>query len=105
MRGTPSWTSTPPSDGHVLVISKRHSTDLFDMAPGDLADVTSTAQRVAQVAVAAFGADGVNVVNCSGAEAWQSVFHFHLHVVPRYADKGRDRPELPWQADMPGDPG
>ncbi len=93
----------PASDGHVLVIPKRHSRDLLDITPDDLADVPRAAQRVAKAAVEAFGADGVNLLNCSGAEAWQSVFHFHLHVVPRYADATRDRLEVPWQPGATGD--
>jgi histidine triad (HIT) family protein len=46
------------------------------------------------------GADGVNVLNAAGAAAWQTVFHFHLHVIPRYRD---DPLRLPW-IPGPGDP-
>jgi histidine triad (HIT) family protein len=45
------------------------------------------------------GADGVNLLNCAGEAAWQTVFHFHVHVVPRYRDSLR----LPWTP-TPGDP-
>jgi histidine triad (HIT) family protein len=48
------------------------------------------------------GADGVNLLNNRGEHAWQTVFHFHLHVIPRYADKSRDRLQLPWIPE-PGD--
>lgn len=92
----------PASDGHLLVVPKRHSTDLLDIDPADLADVTRTAQRIAAVAVKELGADGVNLLNCCGADAWQTVFHFHLHVIPRYTDKNKDRLSLPWQP-TPGD--
>jgi len=95
----------PASDGHVLVIPKRHSRDLLDMTAEDLAEVTQTAQGIAKAVVEAFEADGVNLVNCSGAEAWQTVFHFHLHVVPRCVDKAKDRLALPWQPGAPADPG
>lgn len=94
----------PAADGHLLVVPKRHSTDLLDISPDDLAAVTAAAQRIAKVAMAEFGADGVNLLNCCGAEAWQTVFHFHLHVVPRYADQDKDRLLLPWTP-TPGDPG
>ncbi|WP_297734915.1 HIT domain-containing protein [Nocardioides sp.] len=57
----------PASDGHVLVISKRHSRDLLDISAEDLADVTSAAQRIAKAAVEVFDADGVNLLSCSGA--------------------------------------
>jgi histidine triad (HIT) family protein len=92
----------PATEGHLLVVPKRHSTDLMDIAAGDLTDVTLAAQRVARVAVRELGADGVNLLNCCGAAAWQTVFHFHLHVIPRYA--GRDGLTLPWRPGVPGDP-
>jgi histidine triad (HIT) family protein len=87
----------PASDGHLLVIPKRHSKDLLGVPADDLAAVTLTAQRIAKVAVVEFGADGVNLLNSCGAQAWQSVFHFHIHVIPRYRDKTKDRLALPWQ--------
>lgn len=92
----------PASDGHLLVVPKRHSRDLLDIDPGDLGDVTRAAQRIAAVAVTELGADGVNLLNCCGADAWQSVFHFHLHVIPRYVDRNKDRLSLPWRP-TPGD--
>jgi histidine triad (HIT) family protein len=49
------------------------------------------------------GAQGVNLFNCSGVAAWQSVFHFHMHVIPRYRDSGKDRMELPFQPGPPAD--
>jgi histidine triad (HIT) family protein len=93
----------PASDGHLLVVPKRHSNDLLEIAADDLAAVTLAAQRIAKAAVEELGANGVNLLNCCGAEAWQTVFHFHLHVVPRYVDKDRDRLTLPWEPGVPGD--
>lgn len=93
----------PGSDGHILVIPKRHSKDLFQIPVQDLTAVTLAAQRIAKAAVTEFGADGVNLLNCCGADAWQTVFHFHLHVIPRYVDKTKDRLVLPWQPGTPGD--
>ena len=93
----------PATDGHLLVIPKRHSKDLFDIPADDLTAVTLNAQRIAKVAAEEFGADGVNLLNCCGADAWQSVFHFHLHVILRYVDKTKDRLALPWEPGIPGD--
>lgn len=93
----------PASDGHLLVIPKRHSTDLFEIPADDLTAVTLAAQRIAKAAADVFGADGVNLLNCCGAAAWQSVFHFHLHVIPRYRDKTKDTLTLPWKPNVPGD--
>lgn len=93
----------PGSDGHLLVIPKRHSADLVEIPADDLVATTLAAQRIAEVVLSALGADGVNLLNCSGAEAWQTVFHFHLHVIPRYRDKSKDRLELPFEPGMPAD--
>lgn len=93
----------PGSDGHLLVIPKRHSADLVEISADDLAATTLAAQRIAKVTLSELGADGVNLLNCSGAEAWQTVFHFHLHVIPRYRDKNRDRLELPYEPGRPAD--
>ena len=93
----------PGSDGHLLVVPRRHSTDLLDIPAHDLAATTLAAQRIAKVAVIALVADGVNLLNCSGAAAWQTVFHFHLHLIPRYADKTRDRLTMPFEPGRPAD--
>ena len=61
--------------------------------------MTLAAQRLAKRAKDVLGADGVNLINSCGAAAWQTVFHFHMHVVPRYDD---DPLELPWTP-APGD--
>jgi histidine triad (HIT) family protein len=94
----------PGSHGHALVIPRSHATDLHSIDADDLAAVTATAQKVAGLAVEHLGADGVNLLNCAGADAWQTVFHFHMHVIPRYAGQPEKDPlVLPWQP-APGDP-
>jgi histidine triad (HIT) family protein len=90
------------TEGHALVISRAHATDLLDIDPDDLAACVHLAQEVAARAKVRLGADGVNLLNCSGADAWQSVFHFHLHVIPRFKDQpGKDAIGLPWDS-VPG---
>lgn len=93
----------PGSHGHLLVIPKRHSRDLLDIPADDLASVSRAAQRLAGAVISELDADGVNLLNCCGADAWQTVFHFHLHVVPRYVDKTKDNLVLPWQPGIRGD--
>src|SRR3982751_2735851 len=90
----------PATRGHALVIPRRHVTDLLEIGAEDLGAVAEAAKRLAGRAKAALGADGVNLLNSCGAVAWQTVFHFHLHVIPRYAD---DPLRLPWTP-APGDP-
>ncbi|HYF26090.1 MAG TPA: HIT family protein [Baekduia sp.] len=83
----------PGTRGHALVIPKRHATDLLEIEPDDLAACVQMAQRVARRAMDRLGADGVNLVNSCGSAAWQTVFHFHVHVIPRYPN---DPLRLPW---------
>ena len=89
----------PGTRGHLLVIPRAHSADLLEVAEEDLAACARTAQVMAQRIKERLDADGVNLVNSCGAAAWQTVFHFHVHVIPRY--KG-DPLRLPWQP-APGD--
>jgi histidine triad (HIT) family protein len=89
----------PGTRGHLLVIPRAHSADLLEIEPEDLAACALAAQRMAQRVKDRLGADGVNLVNSCGPHAWQTVFHFHIHVIPRY--KG-DPLRLPWQP-SPGD--
>ena len=93
----------PGSDGHLLVIPKAHSADLLSVAPQDLIATTLEAQRIAKAMCTQLGAEGVNLLNCCGTVGWQTVFHFHLHVIPRYRDRGKDRMELPFEPGMPSD--
>jgi histidine triad (HIT) family protein len=83
----------PATHGHTLVVPRTHATDLLDAAPEDVEEVATVAQRIARAAVDHLGADGVNLLQSTGAAAFQTVFHLHVHVVPRYEDDGI---RLPW---------
>lgn len=87
----------PGTEGHLLVIPTRHSADLLDIPAEDLAATALASQRMARAVVDGLGADGVNLLNCCGAAGWQTVWHFHLHVIPRYDDPARDRLQLPYE--------
>ncbi len=89
----------PATRGHALVIPRAHARDVHEIAGEDLKAVAAMAQAVAGRAVERLGAAGVNLLNSSGAAAWQTVFHFHMHVIPRYED---DPLRLPWRP-APGD--
>lgn len=75
----------PQSDGHALILPKAAAENLYDLDPGMAATVMRMGQRVAIAARKAFNPAGVTLMQFNGAEAGQTVFHFHLHVVPRYA--------------------
>ena len=89
----------PATRGHALVIPREHSADLLGIEAEDLAAVGLAAQQLAKRAKQRLGADGVNLLNACGAVAFQSVFHFHMHVIPRYEG---DSLRLPW-VPAPGD--
>jgi histidine triad (HIT) family protein len=87
----------PVTPGHALIVPRSHATDLFDITSEDLAARAQLAQQIANRAKDRLGADGINLLNCTGEAAWQTVFHFHLHVIPRYKDQsGKDVIGLPW---------
>jgi histidine triad (HIT) family protein len=75
----------PQSDGHTLIIPKTPAENLFDLDTGMAEAVMRTGQRLALAVLRAFHPDGVTLMQFNGAEAGQTVFHFHLHVIPRYA--------------------
>jgi histidine triad (HIT) family protein len=89
----------PATRGHALVIPRAHADDLHAIDAADLQACALAAQRLAGRMRARLGADGVNLINSCGSAAWQTVLHFHLHVVPRYVG---DPLELPW-VPAPGD--
>jgi len=78
----------PLTRGHALVIPKAHSDSLLDADPDDAAAVMRTAQVVAQAAMRAYEPDGLNLLQTNGAAAMQTVFHLHVHVLPRYVGDG-----------------
>jgi histidine triad (HIT) family protein len=89
----------PWTRGHALVVPRNHTRDLLEIDDTDLARTASSAKRLAARMTDRLDCDGVNVINACGEAAWQSVFHFHLHVIPRYADDPLSLPTRPSQAE------
>ena len=90
----------PATPGHALVVPRKHSADLLEIEADDLTATVLASQRLARRMKELLEADGINLINACGAAAWQTVFHFHIHVVPRYED---DPLKLPWIPEE-GDP-
>jgi histidine triad (HIT) family protein len=90
----------PATPGHALVVPRKHSADLLEISDEDLNATVLAARRLARRMKDVLDADGINLINACGAAAWQTVFHFHIHVVPRSED---DPLKLPWIPE-PGDP-
>ncbi len=83
----------PATPGHALVVPRAHSADLVEVSDEDLERTTVAARRLANRIREALAPDGFNILNSCGSVAWQTIFHFHLHVIPRYED---DPLKLPW---------
>ena len=89
----------PATSGHLLVVPRTHSADLREASAEDLTAATVLAQSLVARVIDRLDAAGANLLSCIGADAWQSVFHTHFHVIPRYHD---DPLQLPWHP-TPGD--
>ncbi|HYO00206.1 MAG TPA: HIT family protein [Actinomycetota bacterium] len=90
----------PWTEGHCLVIPKTHAPTLFDISPEDAAAVVKAARHLAPALRDAVGADGLNLLQSNGRAAWQQVDHFHLHLIPRWADDSLVQPISPAAGDM-----
>ena len=73
----------PANEGHCLVITKEHAPDLFSVSDAAIAAAGRSAKKVASAVQSVVGPDGINMIQANGEGAAQSVFHFHLHILPR----------------------
>jgi len=73
----------PVADGHTLIVPKAHCTNLLDAEASDLEAVIALSQRVAHAIREVIAPDGIGVFQLNGAAAGQSVFHYHMHLIPR----------------------
>jgi histidine triad (HIT) family protein len=89
----------PLNRGHCLVITKVHAATLLESKSADLEAAIATARRVARAIKTALAPDGLNMLQANGAAAFQSVPHFHLHLIPRWDNDGKG---FDW-AQTPGD--
>ena len=85
----------PLNPGHCLVVTKAHAATIFEADPADLHAAITAAKKVAAAVRSAMQADGLNVLQANGAAAFQSVPHFHLHVIPRWTNDGKG---LDWES-------
>lgn len=76
----------PASKGHALILPKRHAANLFDLPDETAGKAMILAKKLAEKLKTGLQADGINVVQNNGKAAGQTVFHFHMHLIPRYAD-------------------
>ena len=79
----------PLNEGHLLVIPKTHAATIYDIAEPDLSRSAVVAKRIALAVQKALQPDGLNLLQANGAAAFQSVPHFHLHLIPRWGGDGK----------------
>lgn len=84
----------PANKGHVIILPKKHFENLLEADPDVASKALVVAQKIGNAQKKALGADGVNVLQNNGVAAWQSVFHLHIHVIPRFDD---DQVVFPWR--------
>jgi histidine triad (HIT) family protein len=89
----------PATDGHCLIVTREHAVTIFDLSEGAAASVMKAALRIAPALKEALKPDGLNLFQSNGKAAFQTVDHFHLHLIPRW---GGDGIRLPW-IPRPGD--
>ena len=89
----------PWTRGHAVVIPRRHSKNLYEIEDVDLERTMVAAKRLAIQMKERLGCDGINLLNSCEAPAWQTIFHLHVHVIPRYEDDPLQLPTRPQRAE------
>jgi histidine triad (HIT) family protein len=90
----------PGTRGHTLVIPKLHAADLWEIEEEQFAAVSRASHRMAGKIRERLAPDGINLINSCRPQAWQTVFHLHIHVIPRYSGDSLKLPWVPVPADM-----
>lgn len=90
----------PASRGHTLVVPRRHAATLLDIEPEDAGAVMAAAVRVARVLQEALEPNGFTLLQANEIAGWQSIFHVHLHVIPRWDENELESPWWPQKADL-----
>ena len=80
---------SPATKGHALILPKQHYANIFEIDEHVLKDLIVLAKKVATAMKETLNCDGVNIVQNNGEVAGQTVFHFHMHIIPRYKDDGQ----------------
>lgn len=84
----------PAARGHVIIISKNHAANVYELSEEDAKEAFVVAKRVATAVSKAYHPDGINILQNNGEAAGQTVFHLHIHIVPRYQD---DKVMIEWE--------
>ena len=88
----------PAAKGHALILPKEHYENIYEIPDETVADAMKLAKKMAGIMTEKLNCDGFNIVQNNGVVAGQTVFHFHMHLIPRYKDDGQT---IGWK---PGEP-
>lgn len=91
---------SPAAKGHVIILPKKHSADLYELDEETAALALRTAQRIVKAMKEELGCDGINMLQNNGEAAGQTVFHYHIHLIPRYKN---DQLSLTWVQEKYGE--
>lgn len=86
--------------GHTLVVPRRHAEDIWALSEDDAVAVMQSVHRVARLLRQRLDLLGLNVTQANGSTAWQEIFHYHVHLIPRYGD---DEYRPPWRSTSPSE--
>lgn len=84
----------PSAKGHVIIIPKNHAANIFELSEKDAKEIFIVAKKIAEAIKKAYQPDGINILQNNGEAAGQTVFHLHVHVIPRYKD---DTIKIEWE--------
>lgn len=91
----------PAARGHVIILPKNHAANIYELPDEDASKIMIVAKKIATAIEKAYHCDGVNILQNNGEAAGQTVFHLHVHVIPRFKE---DTVNIGWkQGDMPED--
>lgn len=93
----------PAARGHVIILPKKHAANIFELPDEDTAKIFVVAKKIATAVKKTYQCDGVNILQNNGEAAGQTVFHLHVHVIPRF-EGDTDHINIGWRpGDMPDD--
>ena len=92
--------AAPATKGHCLILPKEHFANIYEIEEELVGKAFQLAKKMAQHLTKALGCDGFNIVQNNGETAGQTVFHFHIHLIPRYQDDGQ---RIGWKPGEPSD--
>lgn len=86
---------SPAAKGHTLLLPKKHAANLFELGEPEVSQALSITKKLALAIQKTLPCDGINILQNNGIAAGQSIFHFHLHLIPRYEEDGVT---IPWRS-------